>query len=375
MFKQYQLKNYNFRLIVLVLALSIMGILVIGSAKESSQIKQIIGLGLSLVVMVVASLVDYTWLLKLQWLMYAGSIAILAAVIFFGKEVNGSRRWFEIPHIGLTFQPAELVKILMILFFAKFFMDHQEELQQKNRTVLIAVGLAAPLLLLVYKQPDLSTSICMTLIFCTMIYISGISYKWVLGVLGVALPVGIIFFSIILNPDQTLIQGYQAGRILAWLYPEKYPDLAYQQQNSIMAIGSGQLSGKGLANNVIASVKNGNFISEPQTDFIFAVAGEELGFIGSCAIIILIFLIVFELLRMAGKARDFSGRVICCGMAALIGFQSFLNIAVATGLIPNTGIPLPFVSYGLTSLVSLYAGIGIVLNVGLQTSYSNYRRD
>ena len=375
MFKQYQLKNYNFRLIVLVLALSIMGILVIGSAKESSQIKQIIGLGLSLVVMVVASLVDYTWLLKLQWLMYAGSIAILAAVIFFGKEVNGSRRWFEIPHIGLTFQPAELVKILMILFFAKFFLDHQEELQQKNRTVLIAVGLAAPLLLLVYKQPDLSTTICMTLIFCTMIYISGISYKWVLGVLGVALPVGIIFFSIILNPDQTLIQGYQAGRILAWLYPEKYPDLAYQQQNSIMAIGSGQLSGKGLANNVIASVKNGNFISEPQTDFIFAVAGEELGFIGSCAIIILIFLIVFELLRMAGKARDFSGRVICCGMAALIGFQSFLNIAVATGLIPNTGIPLPFVSYGLTSLVSLYAGIGIVLNVGLQTSYSNYRRD
>ena len=352
-----------------------MGILVIGSAKESSQIKQIIGLGLSLVVMVVASLVDYTWLLKLQWLMYAGSIAILAAVIFFGKEVNGSRRWFEIPHIGLTFQPAELVKILMILFFAKFFMDHQEELQQKNRTVLIAVGLAAPLLLLVYKQPDLSTTICMTLIFCTMIYISGISYKWVLGVLGVALPVGIIFFSIILNPDQTLIQGYQAGRILAWLYPEKYPDLAYQQQNSIMAIGSGQLSGKGLANNVIASVKNGNFISEPQTDFIFAVAGEELGFLGSCAIIILIFLIVFELLRMAGKARDFSGRVICCGMAALIGFQSFLNIAVATGLIPNTGIPLPFVSYGLTSLVSLYAGIGIVLNVGLQTSYSNYRRD
>lgn len=375
MFKQYQLKNYNFRLIVLVLALSIMGILVIGSAKESSQIKQIIGLGLSLVVMVVASLVDYTWLLKLQWLMYAGSIAILAAVIFFGKEVNGSRRWFEIPHIGLTFQPAELVKILMILFFAKFFMDHQEELQQKNRTVLIAVGLAAPLLLLVYKQPDLSTTICMTLIFCTMIYISGISYKWVLGVLGVALPMGIIFFSIILTPDQTLIQGYQAGRILAWLYPEKYPDLAYQQQNSIMAIGSGQLSGKGLANNVIASVKNGNFISEPQTDFIFAVAGEELGFIGSCAIIILIFLIVFELLRMAGKARDFSGRVICCGMAALIGFQSFLNIAVATGLIPNTGIPLPFVSYGLTSLVSLYAGIGIVLNVGLQTSYSNYRRD
>ena len=208
-----------------------------------------------------------------------------------------------------------------------------------------------------------------------MIYMAGISYKWVLGVLAVLLPAGIVFFSIILNPNQTLIEGYQANRILAWLYPEKYPALAYQQQNSIMAIGSGQLTGKGLANNVIASVKNGNFIAEPQTDFIFAVAGAELGFVGSCVIIILIFLIVFELLNIARKAKDFSGMIICCGMAALIGFQSFLNIGVATGLIPNTGIPLPFVSYGLTSLVSLYIGIGVVLNIGLQTSYGNYRRD
>ena len=374
MFKQYQFKNYNIRLIILVLALSIMGILVIGSAKESSQIKQILGLILGLVVMVIVSLMDYTWLLKLQWLMYAGGIALLVFVKLWGKEVAGAKRWFIIPGIGIQFQPSELVKILMILFFAKFFMDHQEEMQ-KTKTVLLSVLLVAPILLLVYKQPDLSTTICLALVFCAMIYMAGISYKWVLGVLAVLLPAGIVFFSIILNPNQTLIEGYQANRILAWLYPEKYPALAYQQQNSIMAIGSGQLTGKGLANNVIASVKNGNFIADPQTDFIFAVAGEELGFVGSCVIIILIFLIVFELLNIARKAKDFSGMIICCGMAALIGFQSFLNIGVATGLIPNTGIPLPFVSYGLTSLVSLYIGIGVVLNIGLQTSYGNYRRD
>ena len=133
-----------------------------------------------------------------------------------------------------------------------------------------------------------------------------------------------------------------------------------------MAIGSGQLWGKGLNNSEATSLKNAEFIIEPQTDFIFAVAGEELGFVGTAAIIVLIFLIVADCIFIASRAKNLSGRLICCGMAALIGFQSFVNICVNTGLMPNTGIPLPFVSYGLTSIVSLYIGIGIVLNIGLQ---------
>ena len=117
---------------------------------------------------------------------------------------------------------------------------------------------------------------------------------------------------------------------------------------------------------MISSVKNGNFISEPQTDFIFAVAGEELGFLGCCIIVVLELLIAYECIRIGKKARDMSGTIICCGVAALISVQSFMNICVATNLMPNTGITLPFVSYGLTSLISLYIGIGLVLNVGLQ---------
>ena len=140
-----------------------------------------------------------------------------------------------------------------------------------------------------------------------------------------------------------------------------------QQTNSIIAIGSGQLYGKGLNNDEVSSVKNGNFIAEPQTDFIFAVAGEELGFIGCCMIVLLEFLIALECLLIGRRAKELSGTLICCGMASLIFFQTFLNISVATGLLPNTGITLPFVSYGLTSLVSFYIGIGFVLNVGLQT--------
>lgn len=124
--------------------------------------------------------------------------------------------------------------------------------------------------------------------------------------------------------------------------------------------------GKGYKSNVVASVKNGNFISEPQTDFIFAIVGEELGFTGCCSLIVLLALLVIECIKVGRRAKDLSGTLICAGVAANIGFQSFINIGVATAILPTTGLPLPFMSYGMTSLVSLYIGLGIVLNIGLQ---------
>ena len=133
-----------------------------------------------------------------------------------------------------------------------------------------------------------------------------------------------------------------------------------------MAIGSGMLHGKGLNNNTLASVKNGNFLAEAQTDFIFAVIGEELGFIGCMVVIGLFAVLVFECLWTGHRAKDLSGKLIGCGVAALLSFQTFTNIAVATGIFPNTGIPLPFISYGVSSLVSMYIGLGVLLNVGLQ---------
>ena len=133
-----------------------------------------------------------------------------------------------------------------------------------------------------------------------------------------------------------------------------------------MAIGSGMLTGKGYNNNTTTSVKNGNFISEPQTDFIFAIVGEELGFVGCCIVIILLLLIVIDCILIGTKAKDTGGKLICGGVATLIAIQTFINISVATQMFPNTGISLPFVSYGLTSIVCFYMGIGFVLNVGLQ---------
>lgn len=363
MLRQYKLSDYRFRLILWVLALSVLGILVIGSANDSYQKRQVFGLALGLTAMVVVSLLDYTWILNFYWLIYVFGVGLLASVLLFGTEVNGAKRWIN---IGMRFQPSDIVKIMLILFLAKFFELHEEKIS-KWHMIFLSLLLVGVHLGLIYKEPDLSTTIVVALVFCVMIFMAGLSYKIVAGILVVCIPIAVIFMSIILQPDQTIIESYQLKRVYAWLRPEEYPQEAYQQQNSIVAIGSGQLYGKGLNNDDVGSVKNGGFVAEPQTDFIFAVAGEELGFIGCCIIVFLEFLIALECLMIGRRAKALSGTLICSGMSALIFFQSFVNISVATGLLPNTGITLPFVSYGLTSLVSFYIGIGFVLNVGLQT--------
>lgn len=370
MLKQYQLKDYKFRLIFYVYAISIIGILVIGSAKESVQSQQILGLALGTVAMIVISLIDYTWVLKFYWLIYLFTLILLLLVripftniTILGKDVNGAFRWMLIG--GFQFQPSELAKLMLILFFAKFFGKYREMLNTWKILVLSFLLFGIPAICIL-KQPDLSTTISLTVIFLVMLFIAGLSYKIIGAAIAVAVPSAIVFISLILQPDQEILDPYQARRILAWLNPAKYADDAYQQQNSIMAIGSGQLTGKGLNNNLVSSVKNGSFIAEPQTDFIFAIAGEELGFVGCVTIILLLGFIVIECIWIGRKSREFSGTLICCGVAGYIGFQSFVNICVATGLMPNTGIPLPFVSYGLTSLVTLYLSIGFVLNIGLQ---------
>ena len=362
--KPYHLKDVKFGLVISVIAISIIGVMVIGSAKQAVQGRQIIGLVAGVILMIILSMIDYVWLLNFYWILYGINIIALVCVKLFGTNVNGAQRWID---IGVTnFQPSELSKILVVVFFAKFLMNHEYDLNSAA-TILKAVGLIAPTLILIVLQPDLSTTLSIALVFCAMMYLAGLSYRFIGTLIAILVPVTIIFISIVVQPNQPFLHDYQQKRILAWLEPQKYAsDEAYQQNNAIMAIGSGQLTGKGLNNNTTTSVKNGNFISEPQTDFIFAIVGEELGFVGCCIVIGLLLLIVVQCILIGLRAQDLAGRIICCGVAAQIGFQSFINIGVATGILPNTGIPLPFVSYGLTSLISLYMGIGIVLNIGLQ---------
>ena len=362
--KTYHLKDYKFSLVILVLALSVIGILAVGSAKAVYQPRQIFGVAFGIGVMFVVSLIDYVWVCDFYWLIYLFSVAILGVVIPFGDKVNGARRWIDLGFT--TFQPSELAKILLILFFAKFIMEHQEDINDKLTLLKYAVLCGIPLVLIVV-EPNLSTTICTALVLCLLIFVGGLSYRFIGTVLVILIPTALIFLSIVVQPDQKLLRDYQQQRILAFIEPEKYAnDTAYQQRNAVMAIGSGQLTGKGLNNNTTTSVKNGNFIAEPQTDFIFAIIGEELGFVGSCIVIALLLLIVIQCILIGMRSQNLTGKIVCCGIGGLIGIQSFINIGVATQILPNTGVPLPFVSYGLTSLVSLYMGVGFVLNVGLQ---------
>ncbi len=364
MLKQYKLENYKFILVILVVALNILGILLVGSARPALMSKQLLGMIVGIVLMVVISLIDYRFVLKHSWAIYSVMLGLLLAVILVGDSSGGAQRWIDLKF--MRFQPSEIAKILVILFFAQFFTKYEEQIST-FRTIVTSFALVGVPLVLILAQPDLSTSITTASIFVSMLFVAGISYKIVGTVLAIAIPTISAFFVMIKTDTVPFLKEYQLRRILAWLYPERYPDIAYQQQNSIMAIGSGQIWGKGLNNTEATSVKNGNFILEPQTDFIFAVAGEELGFIGTAAIILLLLFIVIECIFIARKANDSAGKLICCGFAALVGFQSAINISVTSGLLPNTGLPLPFVSYGLTSLWSLYIGVGFVLNVGLQS--------
>ena len=360
---RYDLKNYNFLLPIVAILLSLYGVMIIGSAKESVQSHQIQGLILGIVVMLVISLINYRFLLKFYWFYYILAVGLLVLVKLFGESVNNAKRWIQIA--GIQFQPSEAAKILLILFFAAFISKRSEKINTPGN-ILFALILAAVPIYLILDEPDLSTSIVVTVVFVSMLYIGGLSYRIIGAVVAIALPVFIIGAFLILQPGQEIIETYQQTRILAWLQPDKYQDTAgYQQQNSIVAIGSGRLTGKGYKNNEVGSVKNGNFISEPQTDFIMAVAGEELGFTGCVAMVGLFALITGIIIHIGRKVDDLSGTLLCAGVAAHIGFQSFANIGVATGLLPNTGLPLPFISYGSTSLICLLAEIGLVINVGL----------
>ena len=371
MIRQYKLQDYNFRLIIVLMALTSMGVLLVGSADPSLQKKQFLGMVLGLIVMVIVSLIDFSWILNFSWIMYGGNILLLLLVKVMGTDANGAQRWLSIG--GFQFQPTELAKIILILFFAKFFMDHEEDLNTL-RTLVKAVVLIAIPLSLILSQPDLKNTITVAILFCIMIYVAGLSYKIIGGILLISVPMVIVFLFIVVQPDQKLLDDYQRDRIMAFLNSEDdaYSDDVLQQENSVTAIGSGQLTGKGLNNNEVASANKGNFVSENQTDFIFSVAGEELGFIGCTAILLMLFLVILECIRVSLRAKDASGKLICCGIASLVGIQTFINIAVVTKILPNTGTPLPFVSYGLTSIVSLYIGMGLVLNVGLQ-KYRTYR--
>ncbi len=290
MLRQYKLRNYDFKLIIFVITLSTIGVLAVGSAQVSLQEKQLFGMVTGIVLMLFLSMINYSFYLHFYWVFYVVNILLLVSVLLFGVEVNGARRWLTLG--GIQFQPSETAKILLILFFAQYIMKYKNKLSSP-RILISAIVLFLFPVILIYKEPDLSTSIIVCILFCVIMFVGGISYRIVGTLIAIVIPTFVTFIILVLQPNQKILQDYQVTRLLAWLQPENYADsAAYQTTNATIAIGSGMLWGKGLNNNEIASVKNGNFIAEPETDFIFAVISEELGFVGGCSVILLLLNII-----------------------------------------------------------------------------------
>lgn len=371
MFTKFSLKDYNFKLFFTIIAIIIIGIVCINSADSSFTVRQIIGAVMAIFIMSVVSIIDYEFVCKFYMAIYVVNAILLTLVLLVGVEVNSATRWINIGGDGgVQFQPSEFSKIMMIVFYSTLLarLRRDGDINTIKGMTRMAIAAAIPLGLIVL-EPDLSTTLCLTFVLLTLIFLAGISYKLIVTALLIFVPVAGSFIWYIQRPDQILLRDYQVARILQFIYPDQYGEDYSQQNNSIMAIGSGELTGKGLNSSTIATVKDANFISEQQTDFIFSVIGEELGFIGSVFIVAIILALVLQCISVGRKAKDLKGMLIASGVGCLIGYQSFINIGVATGLLPNTGIPLPFISYGLSSLISICAGMGIVLNISLQKKF------
>lgn len=382
--KQYDWRKYNFVLIVIMIILGICSSYFVKFAVTQTMgsdsapgyfRKQILCMILGLFITVAVSLIDYRRLCDFSAFYYVIGVLLVAAtkmpVIGTDAKTN-SYRWIKIPGTGFTFQSSEICKVVLIISLAVFFTKYQEEINTPKR-VFQAILLFMIPTGIILTQSDLSSSLVIFFIFGIMIFAAGLSYKVVVPVIAVAIPlvIGGIWFiqqpiAATIIPEKNL---YQAQRVVAFLHPddEKYKiDDNYQQLQSITSIASGGLTGKMLDEEAIDS-RDYIHVDVCESDFIFSVIGEEVGFVGSCLIVSMLCLIVFISIRTAKRCNDTMGYLIAIGISAMLMFQIFANIGVATMLLPNTGLPLPFLSSGISSMVGCAIEIGLLLNIGMQS--------
>jgi len=303
------------------------------------------------------TLIDYRLLRAYTPIIWLASVIGLVIVLIpgLGSEINGSQAWISLPG-GFQFQPAELAKIAIIVGIAMIMADRENAHDDPNDLdVLKALAISAVPVLLIVAQPDLGTVLIISAAILAMIGASGAPARWVIGLLILAV-LG-VFTAI----QTGAVNQYQIARLQSFVDPSADPQATgYQLRQSRITIGSGGILGKGLFN---GPQTNGRFVPEQQTDFIFTVAGEELGFIG-CSVILALYLLFFiRAFAICRRSSDLFGRLVCIGVIAWFSFQAFENIGMTMGLMPMTGVPLPFLSYGGSSMFANLIGVGLLQNV------------
>lgn len=301
--------------------------------------------GVGIIGMIFISRFDYHYWRNKTWLFFVIVHIMLIYVLLFGEEINGAKRWI---YIGpMSIQPSEIAKLALILSFARLLEINANRIGKVKNMILTCIWIL-PVIALVGIE-NLSTSIILVAIAGIMLFVAAPRLKPILVALAIACVMVLILFS---------LKGYRSNRIDAWLDPAS-SDNGYQTIQSLYAIGSGGLTGKGLGQ----SLQKLGFIPEAHNDMIFSIICEELGFIGAIGVIALFVVLLFRMYRIVVNAADLYGALIVVGAIAHIGIQVLVNVAVVTNTIPNTGVPLPFISYGGTSICFLLAEMGLVLSV------------
>lgn len=340
--------KFEFLILFFVLVLAFLGLATVFSVSPSLVKPQIINIVIGLIFFFILAKSDYKIFKNLGYFFYFISIFLLFLTFVFGSQVRGSVRWLKIGSLNL--QPSELVKPILILFFA--FLASQKGLGWKS-VFKSLIFLILPFFL-IFKQPDLGSSLVIFFCWLMMLFFSQLSFKKLL----------LIFFLVIFLIPLSffLIKDYQKERILTFLNPSRDPlGSGYNTIQAVIAVGAGKVIGKGFLRGTQSQLR---FLPESQTDFIFASLAEETGFLGSLLVIFSYLVILFKILKIGRKANDVFGQMICIGVWAMIFFQAFVNIGMCVGILPITGITLPFVSYGGSSMIALFASLGLVESVG-----------
>lgn len=379
--KQYDWKQYNVSLLCVVIVLCLISAFSVylagGESKGMIYMKgQIIGMIMGLFIVAFLSIMDYHFICRFVAVYYVLGVALTAATYTpLGTNNNTeATRWINIG--GITFQPSELMKIILILTLATMFAKIQNKTHQILNMLPMVVVTMIPVVLIV-KQPDLSSALVSIFILIFMIFMAGLTYKILVPIILLGIPISLVGFWYIQQPGNLIFpdpKDYHYGRIMAWLHPETDVDERwnYQQNRSIRAIASGELYGKFLQDGGgDGTSRDYSSVAVRESDFIWSVIGEEFGFLGCCLILILLALVIFKCIMVARKSQDYLGKMIAVGVASMYMFQVFTNISVATLLFPNTGLPLPFLSNGLSSMLSSMIGIGLIMNIGIQPAKSS----